>query len=114
MNSDATEILTRLYQTIAARKGADAASSYTASLFAKGTDTILKKVGEEATEFVIAAKHASLGGNADAMTKEAADMLFHMFVALAERGLTLDDVCAELLRREGTSGHAEKAARAEK
>ncbi len=111
MNSDATEILTRLYQTIAARKGTDAASSYTASLFAKGTDSILKKVGEEATEFVIAAKHASLGGSADAMTKEAADVVFHLFVALAERGLTLDDVCAELTRREGTSGHAEKAAR---
>jgi phosphoribosyl-ATP pyrophosphohydrolase len=114
MNNEATQILARLYATIAARKGADAASSYTASLFAKGTDTVLKKVGEEATEFVIAAKHASLGGSADAPTKEAADVLFHLFVALAERGITLDEVCAELVRREGTSGHAEKAARTSK
>jgi phosphoribosyl-ATP pyrophosphohydrolase len=110
MNND--DVLDRLMATILARKGADAASSYTASLFAKGTDAVLKKVGEEATEFVLAAKHASVDASkAEFVTKEAADVLFHLLVALAERGLTLDDVRAELLKREGVSGHAEKAAR---
>ncbi len=108
------DILDRLAATITARKGADAASSYTASLFAKGTDGVLKKLGEEATEFVLAAKHASLGGPGTAVVKEAADVIYHLIVALAERGLSLDDVRQELARREGTSGHAEKAARIEK
>jgi phosphoribosyl-ATP pyrophosphohydrolase len=108
MNND--DVLDRLM--ILARKGADAASSYTASLFAKGTDAVLKKVGEEATEFVLAAKQASVDASkAEFVTKEAADVLFHLLVALAERGLTLNDVRAELTKREGVSGHAEKAAR---
>jgi phosphoribosyl-ATP pyrophosphohydrolase len=105
------DVLDRLYATIAARKGADPAGSYTASLFDKGTDAVLKKVGEEATEFVLAAKAAAHGGEKIAMTKEAADVLFHLFVALAHSGVSLEDVRAELARREGTSGHAEKAAR---
>jgi phosphoribosyl-ATP pyrophosphohydrolase len=109
--NDSADILDRLAATIAARKGADAASSYTASLFAKGTDAVLKKVGEEATEFVLAAKHASLGGAHTLVVKEAADVLYHLLVALTERGLTLNDVRDELLRREGISGHSEKAAR---
>jgi phosphoribosyl-ATP pyrophosphohydrolase len=108
------DILDRLAATIAARKGADAASSYTASLFAKGTDAVLKKVGEETTEFVLAAKHASLGGPPAPVVSEAADVIYHLIVALTERGLTLEDVRHELARREGTSGHAEKVARTEK
>jgi phosphoribosyl-ATP pyrophosphohydrolase len=109
-----TDVFDKLAATIAARRGADETSSYTASLFAKGSDTILKKVGEEATEFVLAAKHASLGGKNSFVVKEAADLIFHLFVALADRGVPLEDVRAELKRREGTSGHAEKAARTEK
>jgi phosphoribosyl-ATP pyrophosphohydrolase len=108
------DVFDRLAATIAARKGASADSSYTASLFAKGSDTILKKVGEEATEFVLAAKHASLGGKNVFVVKEAADVIFHLLVALADRGIALDDVRAELARREGTSGHVEKAARTDK
>jgi phosphoribosyl-ATP pyrophosphohydrolase len=108
-----TDVFDRLAATIASRKGASADSSYTASLFAKGGDTILKKVGEEATEFVLAAKHASLGGKNSFVVKEASDLIFHLFVALADRGIALDDVRAELARREGTSGHAEKASRKE-
>jgi phosphoribosyl-ATP pyrophosphohydrolase len=104
-----TDFLNQLSHTIASRKGADAASSYTASLYVKGLDTILKKVGEEATETVIAAK----GGDKDGLVKEVADLWFHSLVALGFYGLTASDVVAELKRREGVSGHTEKAARKE-
>ena len=114
MNTPEYDVFDRLALTIASRKGASSDSSYTASLFAKGSDTILKKIGEEATEFVLAAKHASLGGKNVFVVKEAADLIFHLFVALADRGIALDDVRAELQRREGTSGHVEKASRTEK
>ncbi len=113
-NSDYDDVFDRLAETIASRKGAESNTSYTASLFAKGSDTILKKIGEEATEFVLAAKHASLGGRNVFVVKEAADLIFHLFVALADRGIALDDIRAELQRREGTSGHQEKAARTER
>lgn len=103
----ADDILDRLAATIAARKGADAGSSYTASLFARGRARIAQKIGEEATETVIAA----MGNDAAAIVPEAADLLYHLFVLLADAGLTLDDVRTELARREGTSGHDEKAAR---
>ena len=103
----ADDILDRLAATIAARRGADAASSYTASLFARGRAKIAQKLGEEAVETVIAAC-----GTADAaIVPEAADLLYHLFVLLADAGLTLDDVRAELARREGVSGHDEKASR---
>jgi phosphoribosyl-ATP pyrophosphohydrolase len=102
-----TDTLDRLFATIASRKGADADGSYTASLFARGRGRIAQKLGEEATETVIAA----MGQNARAIVPEAADLLYHLFVLLADAGLTLDDVRAELARREGTSGHDEKAAR---
>jgi phosphoribosyl-ATP pyrophosphohydrolase len=105
------DVLDRLYATVAERRGADASSSYTASLFSKGGDTILKKVGEETTEFVLAAKHASLGGEVQCVTREAADLLYHLCVALVQVGVTLDDVREELARREGTSGLTEKASR---
>jgi phosphoribosyl-ATP pyrophosphohydrolase len=103
----ADDILGRIAATIASRKGADAGASYVASLFARGDDAILKKIGEEATETVLAAK----GGDPARITAEVADLWFHCLVLLAHHGLTPDDVLAELARREGISGHAEKAAR---
>jgi phosphoribosyl-ATP pyrophosphohydrolase len=100
-------VLTRLAATIQARKGADPASSYVASLFAKGDDAILKKIGEEATETVMAAKD----GDKMRLTAEVADLWFHSLVLLAQHGLSPADVLRELARREGVSGHTEKASR---
>jgi phosphoribosyl-ATP pyrophosphohydrolase len=104
---DAADVLRRLAATIAARRGADPGSSYVASLFARGDDAILKKIGEEATETVMAAKD----GDKMKVCAEVADLWFHCLVLLARHGLAPDDVLAELERREGVSGHAEKAAR---
>jgi phosphoribosyl-ATP pyrophosphohydrolase len=101
------DVLDRLAATIASRRGADPASSYVASLFAKGDDAILKKIGEEATETVMAGKD----GDKLRVTSEIADLWFHCLVLLARHGLTPADVRRELERREGVSGHAEKAAR---
>ena len=101
------DVLARLAAMIVARKGADAGTSYVASLLAKGDDAILKKIGEEATETVLAAK----GGDPARITAEVADLWFHCLVLLAHHGLGPADVLAELKRREGVSGHAEKAAR---
>jgi phosphoribosyl-ATP pyrophosphohydrolase len=101
------DILARLTATIEARKGSDPGASYVGKLFSKGDDAILKKIGEEATELVMAAKDRDPAR----VTSEAADLLFHMMVALAAQGLTLADVLAELERREGTSGIDEKNAR---
>ena len=101
------DVLDRLAATIASRRGADPSSSYVAALFAKGDDAILKKIGEEATETVMAAKD----GDKLRITAEVADLWFHCLVLLARHGLGPDDVRAELARREGTSGIAEKAAR---
>ena len=100
-------ILERLEQSIAGRRGADPASSYVAALERKGLDAILKKIGEEATEAVIAAK----GGERAAIVHETADLWFHCLVMLSNRGVALADVLAELERREGTSGIDEKNAR---
>ncbi|KQR80856.1 phosphoribosyl-ATP diphosphatase [Sphingomonas sp. Leaf343] len=97
----------RLEATIAARRGADAGSSYTASLFARGRSKIAQKLGEEAIETVIAA----MGDDPRAIVPEAADLMFHLCVLLADAGLSLDDVRTELARREGVSGHDEKASR---
>ncbi len=97
----------RLEATIAARRGADAGSSYTASLFARGRGKIAQKLGEEAVETVIAA----MGDDPRAIVPEAADLMFHLCVLLADAGLSLDDVRTELARREGVSGHDEKASR---
>jgi phosphoribosyl-ATP pyrophosphohydrolase len=102
-------ILERLEAAIAERRGADPSSSYVASLHRKGLDAILKKIGEEATETVIAAK----GGDAAAVVHETADLWFHCLVMLSNRGIALADVLAELERREGTSGIEEKNARKE-
>jgi len=101
------DVLDTLEATIRSRKGADPASSYVAKLFGKGRAKIAQKVGEEATEVVIAAVSEST----QALTGEAADLVFHLLVLLADAGLSLDDVRAELRRREGLSGIDEKAAR---
>ena len=99
--------LERLAATVAARRGADPDGSYTASLLAKGPEKCAEKFGEEAIEAVIEA----VRGDRARLTAEAADVLYHMLVMLAARDVALDDVLAELARREGTSGHLEKAAR---
>jgi phosphoribosyl-ATP pyrophosphohydrolase len=101
------DTLDRLAATIAARRGADAGSSYTAALFAKGLPKIAQKLGEEAVETVIAA----LSGDRKAVTGEAADLLFHLLVLLDASEVPLADVFAELDRREGVSGLDEKASR---
>jgi phosphoribosyl-ATP pyrophosphohydrolase len=105
--SDA-DILQRLGETIAARRRADPASSYVASLFARGEDAILKKLAEEAAETVLAAK----GGDTLHLVRETADLWFHSLVLLAWHGLAPGEVLAELQRREGISGLDEKRARA--
>lgn len=102
-----TDILFRLEQTLLARKSAAPGSSYVASLYAKGIDAVLKKVGEEATEAIIAAK----GGDKRQLTAEAADLIFHTLVMLAARDVAFADVLAELERREGVSGIDEKNSR---
>lgn len=101
------DILARVAATIETRKGADAKSSYVASLFGSGLETILKKVGEESTETILAAA----SGDRDHVIRETADLWFHTLVMLAHLNLTPQDVLAELARREGVSGHDEKAAR---
>jgi phosphoribosyl-ATP pyrophosphohydrolase len=100
-------ILERLEQAIAERRGADPSSSYVASLNAKGLDHILKKVGEESTETIIAAK----SGERDAIVHETADLWFHCLVMLAWNGVPVSAVLAELEKREGRSGIEEKASR---
>ena len=99
--------LTRLAQTIDARRGADPDTSWTAKLLAKGPEKCAEKFGEEAVEAVIEA----VKGDRERLTAEAADVLYHLLVMLAAREVTLGDVLTELERREGTSGIAEKAAR---
>ncbi len=102
--------LDRLAATIAARKGTDPATSWTARLLAAGPEAAAQKFGEEAVEAVVEA----VRGDRARLTAEAADVLYHLLVMLAARDLTLDDVLAELASREGQSGLAEKAARDEK
>ena len=102
-----SDVLGRLSAEINARRHADASSSYTASLFEQGVDAILKKVGEEAVELILAAK----GDDSDHLVKEAADVWFHMLVLMSAKGLGPSDILNELERREGVSGHVEKASR---
>ena len=101
------EVLKDLAAVIEARKGAPAAESYVASLYAGGVDAILKKVGEEAVEVVIAGK----GDDRDALVREVADLWFHCLVLLAAHGSHPEAVTGELARRFGISGHEEKARR---
>lgn len=99
--------LDRLAATIEARKGGDPETSWTAKLLSQGPEKAAEKFGEEAVEAVIEA----VRGDRDRLTAEAGDVLYHLFVMLAARDLTLNDVLAELERREGTSGLEEKASR---
>lgn len=102
-----TDTLARLEQVIAQRRTASPDESYVACLCARGLPVIARKLGEESVEAIVAA----LSGTREELTGEAADLLFHLLVLLAEKGVPLADVLSELERREGTSGHAEKAAR---
>lgn len=102
-----TGTLEKLEATIASRRGADPSTSWVAKLNAKGLNKIAQKLGEEATETVIAA----LAGDRAELVGEAADLLFHLMVLLGYKDVPLAEVLAELERREGTSGVAEKAAR---
>lgn len=105
------DILHRVGAVIASRKGADPTTSYVAKLFDKGLDAILKKVGEEATEMVMAAKDLQHSSDPQKLVYEVADLWFHSMVALAHFGLKPEDVLAELARREGLSGLTEFAQR---
>ncbi len=108
--------LARVAAVIESRKpehGGDPATSYVAKLFAKGDDAILKKIGEEATELVMAAKDARVANDPSKVLYECADLWFHSLVLLAKFDLTPQQVLDELARREGVSGIVEKAARKE-
>ena len=102
-----SDVLARLAEVLEVRKKADPGSSYVAGLYEKGLDSILKKVGEEAAETIIAAK----SGDPEQLIYETADLWFHTLVMLAQQGLKPDDVLAELDRRFGLSGLDEKSAR---
>ena len=104
-----SETLSRLEQTIAARRAASPDESYVAKLNAKGLPKIAQKLGEEATEAVIAA----VAGSNEELVSESADLLFHLLVLLNAKGVSLDHVLGELDRREGLSGLEEKASRSE-
>lgn len=107
-----SDVLQQLARTLEERKQATADESYVASLYAKGLDKILEKVGEESVETIIAAKNAALDANQkDKVVSETADLWFHSLVMLAALDLSPDDVLNELARRFGLSGHDEKAAR---
>jgi phosphoribosyl-ATP pyrophosphohydrolase len=113
-NTTSQDALARLAAVIESRKaanGGDPTASYVARLLHKGPDAFLKKIGEEATEVVMAAKDADHGGDATKIVYEVADLWFHSMIALAHYGLTPADVIAELERREGTCGIEEKALR---
>ncbi|MEN9725111.1 MAG: hypothetical protein RLZZ98_620 [Pseudomonadota bacterium] len=101
------DIIQRLTQELEARKSADPQTSYVAKLYSKGMNAILKKVGEEAAETIIAAKD----GSQEDLIYETADLWFHTMVMLAQAGLSAEDVLNELARREGLSGLVEKASR---
>ena len=107
MKPGLAQTLERIARTIDERKGQDPEHSYVARLLARGEDAILKKIGEEATETVLAAKD----GDPLHLVREVADLWFHCMILLSRHGLGPDDVLAELHRREGISGIDEKAAR---
>ncbi len=109
-----SDILKQLDGVLEARKAESADSSYVASLYAKGTEKILKKIGEEANETIMAAKdleHANTPENKEHLVYEIADLWFHTMVLLASQNLSSEDITAELQRRFGLSGHDEKASR---
>lgn len=104
---DLAQVLDDLYALLQQRKSADPSSSYAASLYAKGSDTILKKLGEEAVETVIAAKNE----DPKALVYELADLWYHTMLLMAQRNIEPQQIAAELARRSGQSGLAEKASR---
>ena len=104
------DILHRLSDTLASRRNADPEKSYTAKLFSEGPDSILKKIGEECAEVIMAGKE----GNKLHIVRESTDVLYHLMVLLAFNGLTIDDVLQEMRRREGISGVDEKKSRGTK
>ena len=110
MKTGLYETLERIAATIEARRSGDAKKSYVAQLLAEGEDAVLKKIGEEATETILAAK----GGDRLHLVRETADLWFHSMILLARHGLGPGDVLAELHRREGIPGLDEKAARGKK
>jgi len=117
MSATQEQVLQRLAEIIESRKlanGGDPDKSYVARLFSKGDDAILKKIGEEATETVMAAKDARVSGDHSKVLYECADLWFHSLVMLAQYDLSPQQVLDELARREGLSGLDEKAARSEK
>ncbi len=101
------DVINRIYQTIVARKNANPQSSYVASLFARGNKKIAQKIGEEATEVVL----ASAGGDRKEIIHESADLVFHLMALWVTYGITPDEIGAELVRREGVPGLEEKAKR---
>ena len=111
MTTDALDRLAAIIETRLPARGGDPEKSYVARLLHKGPDAFLKKIGEEATEVVMAAKDADHGGDRAKIVNEVADLWFHCMVALAHYGLSPREVIAELERREGTSGIEEKALR---
>ncbi|MDA8415579.1 MAG: phosphoribosyl-ATP diphosphatase [Betaproteobacteria bacterium] len=102
-----SDILLRLNQTLLDRREADPADSYVASLYSRGVDVMARKVGEEAVESILAAKD----GDHDGLVREIADLWFHSLVLLVAQGGTVQEVLDEFVRREGLSGHVEKASR---
>jgi phosphoribosyl-ATP pyrophosphohydrolase len=110
-NFDSLAALARVIESRLPQNGGDPDASYVARLLHKGPDAFLKKIGEEATEVVMAAKDADFGGDKSKIVNEVADLWFHCMIALAHYGLTPADVVAELNRRVGTSGIEEKALR---
>ena len=110
-NPSTTDTLMRLAAIIDSRKGGDPDVSYVSRLFHKGDDAVLKKIGEEATEVVLAAKDTRHGGETKALVGEVADLWFHCLVMLSHYDLSPADVLAELERREGLSGLEEFASR---
>ena len=108
-----SDILKQLDEVLEARKSQNADESYVASLYAKGIDKILKKVGEEATETIMAAKDAEHTGDKDNLVYEVADLWFHTMILLSQQNLSSQDVTDELQRRFGLSGHVEKANRSQ-
>ncbi len=104
------DVLFRLSETLASRRNADPKTSYTAKLFAKGPDSILKKIGEESAELIMASKD----GKRLNIVRESADLFYHVLVLLAFHGLSMEDVSQEMRRREGISGIDEKNSRTAK
>lgn len=109
--TNSNDSLAQLAAVIESRKGGDPEKSYVARLLAQDSDAVLKKVGEEATEVVMAAKDADHGGDRHKIVSEVADLWFHCMIALARYDLAPADVVAELEKRAGTSGIEEKALR---